>query len=157
MAPLSVPLVITGFDSQPGGKREKSSRKTSARAHSLASPRAEAERIKLQREADAYKIQHAGEGEAERLARIEEARGLIEKNRKEAQGLLAKAEALAKQGRWVVTEALAEKLGKVQIEVVPYQKSEAPARLELESGLAPASGPAAPGQPVSASGPRRGR
>jgi len=104
---------------------------------------AEAERIKLEREANAYKIQREGEGEAERLAKIAEAQGLVEKNRKEAQGLLAKAEALAKQGQVVVVEALAEKLKTVQIEVVPYQKSEAPARMEIES-KSPAAGAALP-------------
>ncbi len=102
---------------------------------------AEAAAIKLRREADAYKIQRTGEGEAERLAKIEEARGLVERNTKEGQGLMAKTEALARQGRWVVVEALAEKLANVKIEVIPYQRSEAPARLEVEQGaaIAPAS------------------
>ncbi len=116
---------------------------------------AETEAIKLRREADAYKIQRTGEGEAERLAKIEEARGLVERNIKEAQGLLAKTEALARQGRWVVVEALAEKLANVKIEVVPYQRSEAPARLEVEQAgaIVPAVGSieAAPAAPRSAS------
>ncbi len=93
---------------------------------------AEADKIKLQREADAYKIQREGEGEAERLAKLEEARGMTEKNQKEAQGLAAKAEALAKQGKIVVVEALAQKLAQVQVDIVPYQRSEAPARFEVE-------------------------
>jgi membrane protease subunit HflC len=103
---------------------------------------AEAEQIKLRREADAYKIQRTGEGEAERLAKIEEARGLTEKYEKEAQGLLAKAEALAKQGSIVVVEALAEKLADVEIEVVPYRRSEAPERIEIDPAQA-AAAPAA--------------
>jgi SPFH domain / Band 7 family len=94
---------------------------------------AEADKIKVSREADAYGIQRVGEGEADRLAKIEEARGLTEKYTKEAQGLLAKAEALASQGNRVVVEALAEKLKSVQIDIVPYQRSEAPARLEVEA------------------------
>jgi hypothetical protein len=94
---------------------------------------AEADKIKVSREADAYRIQREGEGEADRLAKIEEARGLTEKYTKEAQGLLAKAEALASQGNRVVVEALAEKLKSVQIDIVPYQRSEAPARLEVEA------------------------
>jgi membrane protease subunit HflC len=103
---------------------------------------AEAEQIKLRREAGAYKIQRTGEGEAERLAKIEEARGATEKYEKEAQGLLAKAEALAKQGSIVVVEALAEKLGDVEIEVVPYQRSDAPERIEIDpsrASVAPAA------------------
>jgi membrane protease subunit HflC len=93
---------------------------------------AEAEKVKLQREADAYKIERTGEGEAQRLAKIEEARGLTEKYQKEAQGLLAKAEALARQGQIVVVEALAKKLAAARIEIVPYQRTESPARIEVE-------------------------
>jgi len=94
---------------------------------------AEAEKIKLSREADAYRIQRVGEGEAERLSKLEEARGLAEKYTKEAKGLLAKAEALASQGRRVVVEALAEKLKSVQVEIVPYQRSGSPERIEVET------------------------
>ena len=100
---------------------------------------AEAEKIKLSREADAYRIQRVGEGEAERLSKLEEARGLTEKYTKEAKGLLAKAEALASQGRRVVVEALAEKLKAVQVEIVPYQRSGSPGRIEVETG-APKTG-----------------
>jgi len=100
---------------------------------------AEAEKIKLEREADAFKIERAAAGEAERLAAIEEARGMTEKYQKEAQGLKAKAEALARQGRIVVVEALAEKLAGVEIEITPYQRSGAPARIEVEPATAAAT------------------
>lgn len=94
---------------------------------------AEADKIKVSREADAYRIQRVGEGEAERLSKLEEARGLTEKYTKEAKGLLAKAEALASQGRRVVVEALAEKLKAIEIEIVPYQRSGSPGRIEVET------------------------
>lgn len=108
---------------------------------------AQTEKIKVEREADTYTIQQEGEGEAERLAKTEEARGLLEKYKKEAEGLLAKAEALAEQGRLSVVEALAEKLADVQVTLVPYQRSPAPGRLEIttesgapqEAGLLPAT------------------
>lgn len=94
--------------------------------------KAEGEAIKVRREADSYMIQRLGEAEAERLAKTQEAAGLTEKYQKEAQGLLAKAEALAKQGRIVVVEALAQKLSQFQLEISPYQRSGAPTRLEVE-------------------------
>jgi membrane protease subunit HflC len=100
---------------------------------------AEADRIKLEREADAFKIERAAAGEAERLAAIEEARGMTEKYQKEAQGLKAKAEALASQGRIVVVEALAEKLAGVELEIVPYQRSGSPTRIEVEPAAAAAT------------------
>ena len=101
---------------------------------------AEAEQIKVERQADAFEIQRAGEAEAEMTAMIAQARGLTEKNRKEAEGLAAKVNALARQGRMVVIEALAKKLKSIEIDVVPYQRSEAPNRIEIESaGAAGAS------------------
>lgn len=92
---------------------------------------ADAAKVKLEREADTYKVERNGEGEAELLAKTEEARGLTQKYEKEAQGLLAKAEALTKQGRMAVVEALAEKLAEIRIEIVPYQRSQAPTRIEV--------------------------
>ncbi len=100
---------------------------------------AEADTIKLRREADAYLIQRTGEAEAERLSKTEEARGLTEKYQKEAQGLLAKTEALAKQGKIVVVETLAKKLAQVQIDVVPYQRSGTPSRIEVEAATGAAA------------------
>ena len=97
---------------------------------------AEAQVIKLRREADTYMIQRTGEAEAERLSKIEEARGLTDKYQKEAQGLLAKADALAKQGKIVVVEALTHKLAQIQIDVVPYQRSGTPTRIEVEPATA---------------------
>ncbi len=101
---------------------------------------AEAEKIKVERQADAFEIQRAGEAEAEMTAMIAQARGVTEKNRKEAEGLVAKVDALARQGRMVVIEALAKKLKSIEIDVVPYQRSEAPERIEIESAAAASAG-----------------
>jgi membrane protease subunit HflC len=117
---------------------------------------AQAERVKLEREADAYKIERGGEGEAERLSKTEEARGLEEKYQKEAEGLLARAEALAKQGRMAVVEALAEKLADVRIEILPYQRSQAPTRIEVtQEAAAPVEAPAALGGTTAPTGKGR--
>lgn len=111
---------------------------------------AEADAIKARREADAFKIKRAGEAEAGLQAKLAEAEGLVQRNRKEAEGLRAKAEALASQGKIVVVEALAEKLKEIELEIVPYQRQEAPGRIEVENGravpAAQASGAAAPRQ-----------
>jgi hypothetical protein len=94
---------------------------------------AEASKIKVEREAETYKIERTGAGEAERLAKIEEARGLTEAYRNEARGLEAQILALSRQGRSAVVEALAKRMADIPIEIVPYQRNAAPARIELES------------------------
>jgi membrane protease subunit HflC len=95
--------------------------------------KAEAEKIKLEREADSYKIERTGAGEAERVAKIEEARGMTETYRKQAQGLEAQILALAGRGRPAVLEAFAKRLAEIPIEILPYQRNQAPSRIELES------------------------
>ena len=62
-----------------------------------------------------------------------------EKNKKKAEGLVAKADALAQQGRIVVIESLAKKLVEVEIDIVPYQRREAPERLEIDDAAAAAA------------------
>lgn len=103
--------------------------------------KAEGDTIKIRREADSYKIKRSGEGEAELQAKLAEAGGLIEKNKREAEGLKAKAQALARQGRMVIVEALAEKLKQVEFEIVPYQRQGAPQRIEVEAAAASVEAP----------------
>lgn len=88
------------------------------------------DQVKVTKAADAYKISRLASGTANEAQMIEEARGLAEKYRKEAEGLEAKVLALAAQGEIIVREALAEKLRKVEFTLVPYDKDGKQGHLE---------------------------
>jgi regulator of protease activity HflC (stomatin/prohibitin superfamily) len=94
--------------------------------------RLESERAATQtrKSADAFAIERVAGGNAERSERVAQARGLVEKYTKEAQGVTAQAEALAQQGEVVVREALIEKLASIRFTFVPYSRDPAPQRLE---------------------------
>lgn len=103
---------------------------------------AEQDQVRIQRSADAYKTRLVGEGESRRLAMLEEARAAREKATKEAEGLAALADALAKQGEVLVRERLAERLRDMEFTLLPYTRDAAPERVELEAAgpLVPAGG-----------------
>ena len=96
--------------------------------------RLEAERqaTELTKAADAFRIEREAEGKARQAELIATATGLREKYTKEAEGVLAKAEALAQQGEVVVREALIEKLQRIRFSLVPYSRDPAPTRIEYE-------------------------
>lgn len=96
---------------------------------------AEQERVRVERDADAYKTRLVGEGQARRAQLIEQARGETERARKEAEGLQKQAEALAKQGEVLVREVLAQRLREIEFSLVPYTRDAAPERVELEGDL----------------------
>jgi membrane protease subunit HflC len=91
----------------------------------------EQERVRIERSADAYAKSRLGEGEALRAASIEEARGLSEKARKEAEGLRAITAALEQGGEVLVREQLATLLRRIEFTLVPYSRDPAPTRIEL--------------------------
>lgn len=92
---------------------------------------AEQDRVRVERTADAYKTQRVGEGEAIRAQLVEEARGLSEKARNEAEGLRAITQALETGGEVLVRERLAALLGTVEFSLVPYSRDPAPTRVEM--------------------------
>jgi membrane protease subunit HflC len=94
----------------------------------------ERERVKVERDADAYATERLGEAEARRAAMIEEARGLTEKATREAEGLRAITAALEQGGEVLVREELVELLRKVKFTLLPYSRDPAPTRLELLDG-----------------------
>jgi regulator of protease activity HflC (stomatin/prohibitin superfamily) len=94
---------------------------------------AERERVRVERSADAYKTRMLGEGASEQVKLSEQARGMREKAIKEAEGLKAKAEALATQGEVLVRERLAQRLKDIEFTLVPYTKDASPTRVELEA------------------------
>lgn len=91
---------------------------------------AEKEQIRVEKSADAYRVEREAEGLAARDRMVFEAEGLTAKYTKEAEGLIARAEALEKRGSVVVREALIEKLRGVRFTLVPYSKDPTPKRLE---------------------------
>jgi SPFH domain/Band 7 family protein len=90
----------------------------------------EKEQIRVEKSADAYRVEREAEGLAARDRMVFEAEGLTAKYTKEAEGLIARAEALEKRGSVVVREALIEKLRRVRFTLIPYSKDPTPKRLE---------------------------
>lgn len=112
-------------------EREKSIEMEQLRGE-LDRERLEAERASTaaRKAADAFYIERTTEGAAERAERLAQARGLVEKYTKEAQGVQAQADALAQRGEVVVREALIDKLTQIRFTFVPYSRDPAPQRLE---------------------------
>jgi len=90
----------------------------------------EREALKMELEAEAYSISEVAMGQAMEKSKIQEARGLESQARKEAEGLLAKVQAVAKRGDILVREALAEKMASIEFQIIPYRRDPAPIRLE---------------------------
>ena len=99
---------------------------------------AEQEAIRITKEADRYKVTREAEGQQLLDRNLAQARGLVSKYTKEAEGLVARTEALEKQGRVVVREALIAKLARIRFTLVPYSRDAMPERLE-HSGLTDAA------------------
>ena len=100
---------------------------------------AEKDAVRLTKDADAWRIGQVAAGTAAEQRMLEEARGLVEKARKDAEGLIARVAALAVSGDFLVREALAKKWAEIRFEVVPYRRDPAPIRIE-HLGAVPAVG-----------------
>jgi membrane protease subunit HflC len=91
---------------------------------------AEQRRIELEKGADAYAVERGFAAKAENAQLEQRARGLTARYTKEAQGILARVEALENRGQVVVREALIEKLKSINFTLVPYSRDPVPKRLE---------------------------
>lgn len=100
---------------------------------------AEKDAVRVTKTADAYRIRLVGEGQAAERERLQFARGVESKARKEAEGLQAKVEALAQRGEILVREELARKFAMIQFEIIPYRRDPSPVRIE-HLGAAGAAG-----------------
>ena len=120
-----------------GVEREKSIEMESLKGE-LDRERLGAERgaIQLKKSADAYALEQVAAGSAEQAQLLAEARGKTEQYTKEAEGLRARAEALAERGEVVVRESIVDQLSKIQFTFVPYSRDPAPERLEISGGSA---------------------
>lgn len=96
--------------------------------------RAEKEAVQVTKSADATKIQMIAEGTASEQRQTEQARGLSEQARKEAEGLEARVKALATSGEVLVRELLAQKFASIRFEIIPYRRDPAPIRIEHLEG-----------------------
>jgi hypothetical protein len=85
---------------------------------------------KIRGEADAYAIQRGGEAAGMQADLLAQAHGMEEKYRKEAEGILARAQALDARGEVVVREAIIKKLVGIQFTLMPYSRDPNPTRLE---------------------------
>ncbi|KAA3608079.1 MAG: hypothetical protein DWQ01_13465 [Planctomycetota bacterium] len=90
----------------------------------------ERERVRVERSADAFKIEMVAAGQAEEQRMLQQARAKEEQARKEAEGLRARVDALAKRGDVLVREILAEKLASIRFNIVPYRRDPSPVRIE---------------------------
>ena len=90
----------------------------------------EKEAAQMVLEADAFAIGEVASGQATEQGRLQEARGLEEQARKDAEGLAAKVAAVAKRGDILVREALAKKMASIRFEIIPYRRDPAPIRIE---------------------------
>ncbi|MBJ77100.1 MAG: hypothetical protein CMJ98_08810 [Planctomycetes bacterium] len=90
----------------------------------------ERQRIRVERGADAYAARRRLEGAASKAGKTEEARGLVARYSKEAEGLASQAKALELKGDVVVREALVKKLTSIDFTLVPYSRDPQPTRLE---------------------------
>ena len=91
---------------------------------------AEQSQIELEKAADAYAVAKGFEAKAENAQLVQQSVGMTAKYTKEAEGILARAEALEKRGDVVVREALIAKLTSIDFTLVPYNRDPAPKRLE---------------------------
>src|SRR5688572_11061052 len=96
----------------------------------LALRAAEQQATKIRGDADAYAIERGAQAEATQKQLLAQARGLEEKYRKEAEGILARAQALELRGEVAVREAIVEKLLAIQFTLMPYSRDPDPTRLE---------------------------
>ena len=90
----------------------------------------EQEAIQVMKTADAYSLGRLAEGQASKVRKVNDAEGLEEQYRKEAEGLVAKAQALEERGEIIVREALVKKLAEIRFVFLPYSRDAAPKRLE---------------------------
>ena len=90
----------------------------------------ERDKVKVEKEADAFKIAEVASGLAVEERQKQEALALEEQARKEAEGLRARVDALAKRGDILVREELARKLAQITFTIVPYRRDPTPTRLE---------------------------
>ena len=95
---------------------------------------AERDAIQLRKAADAYGLEQVAAGQAQQAQLLAEARGKTEQYTKEAEGVRARAEALAERGEVVVREAIVEQLKRIRFTLVPYSRDPAPDRLEIDGG-----------------------
>lgn len=101
---------------------------------------AEKDAVRQRFDADAFKITEVASGQAQEEMQIEQARGLAEQARKEAEGLRARVEAVAKRGDVLVREALARKFATIVFEILPYRRDPSPLRIEHLGGAAAPGG-----------------
>ncbi|MFT7485453.1 MAG: hypothetical protein ACI9F9_001303 [Candidatus Paceibacteria bacterium] len=99
---------------------------------------AQREAISITKGADRYKVTREAEGQQSLDRSLAEARGLVAKYTKEAEGIRARTEALEKRGRVVVREALIDKLSSIRFSLIPYSRDPMPQRLEHTGGGAAA-------------------
>ena len=92
--------------------------------------KAQEDQIEVMKDADVYATARIAEGTADKAKRINDARGLLAKYTKEAEGIESRAEALAQRGSVIVREALVEKLQRIRFTLVPYSRDPSPKRLE---------------------------
>jgi len=100
--------------------------------------KAQETQIQVKKQADVYATARIAEGTAAQSQLTNEAKGLLAKYTKEAEGIESRAEALAQKGDVIVREALINRLKRIQFTLVPYSRDPSPKRLEHNDDRDPA-------------------
>ncbi len=93
---------------------------------------AEKDAVRARRDADVYSMHRSGDARSHRGRCEQEAAALTDRYTMEAEGLLARTEALAAHGEQAVRAALIERLSKIEFKLVPYARDPSPQRVEHE-------------------------
>jgi hypothetical protein len=93
---------------------------------------AEKNAVRVRRDADVYFMHRTGDAGSHRARMDQEAAALTARYTMEAEGLLAKAQALEAQGEQAVRAALIDRLPKIEFNLVPYSRDPSPQRVEHE-------------------------
>jgi len=89
--------------------------------------------IMVKKNAETYKIEQIGIGEAKKLELTTMAKARTEQFKMDAEALSSKIKAMEEQGNAVVYKILAEKYKNMKIELQPYSTDANPQRVQMES------------------------
>ena len=99
---------------------------------------AEREEIRLAQEAEAFAVERAEASRAQRRASELQASVLAARHQAQAGDLARQTREVERHGELGVRTALVERLGRIEFQLVPYNRDPAPSRVEYESVPMPA-------------------
>ncbi len=98
---------------------------------------AEREAITIRSAADIYAMQKLADAKSTRTRKEQEAEARVASYTQQAEGLAAKATAVASQGEEAVRSALIDRLASIEFNIIPYSRDASPKRVESGDGAKP--------------------